>query len=56
MADGKPGADANLVNMHLGMALARSGDKAGAAEAFKKVTGPNAAIAQYWTVYVNQQA
>ena len=56
MAEGKPGADANLINMHLGMALARSGDKAGAAAAFKKVTGPNAAIAQYWTIYVNQQA
>lgn len=56
MAEGKPGADANLVNMHLGMALARKGDKAGAAEAFKKVTGPNAGIAQYWTIYVNQLA
>ena len=56
LAEGKPGADANLINMHLGMALARSGDKAGATAAFKKVTGPNAAIAQYWTIYVNQQA
>ena len=56
MADGKPGADASLVNMHLGMALARNGDKAGAAEAFKKVSGPNAAIAQYWMIYVNQMA
>jgi tetratricopeptide (TPR) repeat protein len=56
MAEGKPGADANLVNMHLGMALARSGDKAGAVDAFKKVTGPNAPIAQYWTIYVNQMA
>lgn len=56
MAEGKPGADSNLINMHLGMALARSGDKAGATAAFKKVTGPNAAIAQYWTIYVNQQA
>jgi tetratricopeptide (TPR) repeat protein len=56
MAEGKPGADPNLVNMHLGMALARSGDKAGAVEAFKKVSGPNAQIAQYWTIYVNQAA
>ena len=56
MAEGKGGADASLLNMHLGMALARSGDKAGAAEAFKKVTGPNAAIAQYWTIFVNQMA
>ncbi len=56
MAEGKAGVDANLVNMHLGMALARSGDKAGAAAAFKKVAGPNAAIAQYWMIYVNQMA
>lgn len=56
MAEGKAGADANLLNMHLGMALARSGDKAGAIEAFKKVTGPDAPIAQFWTIYVNQGA
>lgn len=56
MAEGKAGADTSLVNMHLGMALARSGDKAGATEAFRKVTGPNAPIAQYWTIYVNQMA
>ena len=56
MAEGKGGADANLINMHLGMAMARSGDKAGALEAFKKVTGPSAPIAQFWTIYVNQQA
>lgn len=55
-AEGKAGADANLINMHLGMALARSGDKAGALEAFKKVTGPSAPVAQYWTIYVNQAA
>ena len=56
MAEGKPGSDANLVNMHLGMALARSGDKAGATAAFKRVSGANAQIAQYWTIYVNQPA
>jgi tetratricopeptide (TPR) repeat protein len=56
MAEGKAGADANLINMHLGMALARSGDKAGALEAFKKVTGPAQPIAQFWTIYVNQAA
>lgn len=55
-AEGKAGADASLVNMQLGMALARSGDKAGAAAAFKKVSGPNAAIAQYWSIYVSQMA
>lgn len=56
MAEGKGGVDANIVNMHLGMALARSGDKAGAAAAFKKVGGPNAQIAQYWTIHLNQPA
>lgn len=56
MAEGKAGADANLINMHLGMALARSGDKAGALEALKKVTGPSAPVAQFWTIYVNQAA
>ena len=55
-AEGQAGVDANLVNMHLGMALARSGDKAGAAAAFKKVSGSNAQIAQYWTIYLNQAA
>ena len=55
-AEGQAGADANLLNMHLGMALARSGDKAGALEAFKKVTGPSAPVAQFWTIYVNQVA
>ncbi len=45
------GADANLANLHLGMALARAGDKAGAQSALKAVTGPNAAVAQFWLVY-----
>ena len=48
----KPGGDANVGNLHLGMALARSGDKAGAAAAFAKVGGPLAEIAKYWLVYV----
>jgi tetratricopeptide (TPR) repeat protein len=48
---GKTGADANLVNLHIGMALARSGDKAGSAEALNKVTGPMAELAKYWLVY-----
>lgn len=50
------GADASLANLHLGMALARSGDKAGATAALNAVSGPNAAIAQYWLVYVNRAA
>jgi tetratricopeptide (TPR) repeat protein len=43
------GGDANL---HLGMALARSGDKAGAEAALKAVTGANKLIADYWLGYV----
>jgi tetratricopeptide (TPR) repeat protein len=46
------GGDANLANLHLGMALARSGDKAGAATALKAVGGNQQVIAQYWLMYV----
>jgi Flp pilus assembly protein TadD len=49
----KSGADANLINLHLGMALARSGDKAGATAALNAVTGPRADIAKYWLAYVS---
>ncbi len=45
------GGDANLANLHLGMALARAGDKAGAQTALKAVTGEHAVVAQYWLVY-----
>lgn len=50
------GADANVVNLHLGEAQAQSGDKAGAAQSFAKVTGPSQVIAQYWTIYANKGA
>jgi tetratricopeptide (TPR) repeat protein len=50
----KPDADKEIANLHLGIALARSGDKAGAATALKAVTGPRADIAKYWLVYVQQ--
>ncbi len=36
----KSGADAGLINLHLGMALTRQGDKAGATAALNAVTGP----------------
>ena len=52
----KTGADANLINLHLGMALARSGDKAGATAAFNAVTGPRAEVAKYWLAYLSTQA
>ncbi|HZU51448.1 MAG TPA: tetratricopeptide repeat protein [Sphingomicrobium sp.] len=55
-AMGKPGVDAAVANLHIGMALARAGDKAGATTALNAVTGPRAEIAKYWLTYVNQRA
>ena len=52
----KTGADASLINLHLGMALARSGDKAGATAALSAVTGPRAEVAKYWLAYLSTQA
>ena len=52
----KTGADANLINLHLGMALARSGDKAGATAALNSVTGTQADLAKFWLIYVSTQA
>ncbi|MFL6720574.1 MAG: tetratricopeptide repeat protein [Sphingomonas sp.] len=56
MALGKPGIDTAVANLHLGMALARAGDKAGATAALNAVTGPRADIAKYWLAYLNQRA
>ena len=52
----KPGADRDVANLHLGMALARAGDKAGATAALNAVTGPRADIAKFWLLYVQQHA
>ena len=51
----KGGVNADEVNTRLGIALARSGDKAGAQAAFGAVTptGPRAEIAQLWTTWLN---
>jgi tetratricopeptide (TPR) repeat protein len=51
---GKPGVDSSVANMHLGMALAQTGDKAGATAAFNAVSGNLAGIAKYWLIYVQQ--
>jgi tetratricopeptide (TPR) repeat protein len=51
----KPGVDAAVINLHIGMALAKSGDKAGAAAAFNAITGPRADIAKFWLTYLNQK-
>ena len=48
----KSGADANLINLRLGEALAGARDKAGAQAAFAKVTGPQQPTAQLWSAWV----
>jgi tetratricopeptide (TPR) repeat protein len=50
------GGDSNRNNLHLGMALARQGDKAGAGAALAKVAGPTAELAKFWLVYANGKA
>ena len=52
----KGGIDANTANTRLGIALARSGDKAGAQAALAAVTGPRAPIAHYWVIWLNRAA
>lgn len=52
-AIGGAGVDQATANLRLGASLARSGDKAGAAEALKLVKGgPREDIARFWLVYV----
>jgi tetratricopeptide (TPR) repeat protein len=52
----KGGVDTNIVNTRLGIALARSGDKAGAAAAFNAVTTqPRAQLARLWLIWTEQQ-
>ena len=54
VAQGKGGVDADVVNTHLGIALANSGDKAAAKAAFAEVkTAPRSDIASLWTVYLD---
>ena len=53
----KGGIDAGTANLRLGAALARSGDKAGAATAFQAVSGaPRATLAQYWLAWLAPKA
>lgn len=50
----KGGVNADEVNTHLGIALARSGDKAGARAAFTAVKGmPRADLAALWTAWLD---
>jgi tetratricopeptide (TPR) repeat protein len=50
------GADANMANLRLGEALARSGDKAGATTALNAVSGQLADVAKLWLLYLQRQA
>ena len=52
----KGDADKNLVNLHLGMALARQGDKAGATAALKAAGGSEAQLASFWLTFVGSKA
>lgn len=52
----KTGVDANLVNTRLGIALAMSGDTAGATTAFNAVTGPRQELARYWVIWLSKRA
>ncbi len=55
MAIGAPTVDQATANLRLGMALAKSGDKAGALAAFQAVKGgPREVLAQYWLIWLNQ--
>ena len=50
------GADKDLANLHLGMALARAGDKAGATAALNAAGGAQAGIAGYWLLYIQKMS
>ena len=52
----KGGVDANVANTRLGIALAQQGNKAEALQAFSQVQGARKPLADYWTIWLNQQA
>lgn len=51
----KGSVDTELANIRLGMALARTGDTAGAVAALDQIMGPRASIARLWRIYASQQ-
>jgi tetratricopeptide (TPR) repeat protein len=55
-AQSKGGVDPSTVQLRLGMALAMSGDRAGAETAFRAVTGSRADLAGYWLSWLNQRS
>ncbi|MEA3050902.1 MAG: hypothetical protein QOG84_2738 [Sphingomonadales bacterium] len=54
-AQSKGGVDSSTVQLRLGMALAMSGDRAGAETALRAVTGSRADLAAYWLAWLNQR-
>lgn len=52
----KPGADAGVANLRMGMSLAQAGNKDAAKAAFTAVTGPEANLAKYWLVLLDHPA
>ena len=55
IAADKPGADANELNLKLGVAQAMSSQYADAKASFAKVTGPRQVLATYWTVWLDKR-
>lgn len=53
---GQPGADANAVALHLGMAQALQGKYAEAQASFAKVSGARAPVAKLWAAYAASKA
>jgi hypothetical protein len=49
----KGGVDANVINLHMGWALAQQGDAAGAKAAFAQVQGPRKPIADFWVIHLD---
>jgi hypothetical protein len=47
------GADAATVNLHMGWAMAESGDAAGAKAAFAQVSGVRKPIADFWVIHLD---
>lgn len=56
LASSAPPADRDEANLHLGIALARSGQKAAAKTAFSAVSGPRAEIAKFWMLHLDTTA
>lgn len=53
LAAQKGGVDPNVLNTRLGMALFKSGDVAGAKQAFAQVGGARAGLARYWMIWMD---